>query len=261
MSFLSHCSNCANTLKRLALGGERCLLCSGPVLRDETCDPDMRHAMQAGLCPECAEQLVPRTTGYCPLCGECYADPTPEPYLCGVCREKGQPWDGVAFWGTYDGLLKQLMVGYKFSSSLGHGCLLQRLLSMAVHQDIVNVPDMIVPVPLHPKRLSWRGYNQSQELAEGIGRQAPKESPYRTVPVLPDALLRKRHTPPQSSLSGPERLVNLQGAFEVDHETVSGRSILLVDDVMTTGATLAECAGALKEAGAVRVELAVLVRA
>lgn len=116
-------------------------------------------------------------------------------------------------------------------------------------------PDAIVPVPLHRSRLYERGYNQSERLAAGIARVLE-------LPVLDEALGRTRSTASQTSLSRERRWRNLDGAFEVaDTAIVTDRSLLLVDDVLTTGATAGAAAQALKEEGAFQVDLATLAMA
>ena len=115
--------------------------------------------------------------------------------------------------------------------------------------------DAVVPVPLHPLRLKERGYNQSELLAEALARAIGRQ-------CIPDALVRKRDTEHQARLAGDERRKNLQGAFSADRpERVRGRMLLLVDDVATTGSTLAVCTEALVRAGAFRVVPFVFARA
>lgn len=99
----------------------------------------------------------------------------------------------------------------------------------------------IIPVPLHPKRLSMRGFNQSELLAEALSGRTG-------VPVQKDLLVRTIHTDPQAGLSGKERRNNLKGAFSC-RKALTGETVLLVDDVITTGSTLSACAEALKKSG------------
>jgi len=114
--------------------------------------------------------------------------------------------------------------------------------------------DLIIPVPLHPRRLRERGFNQSLLLARQVGKR-------RSIPLNFTALHRTRQTQPQTQLSGAERRKNVRGAFEVRQaEVVGGKRILLVDDVFTTGATVQECASVLGEAGASEVHVLTLAR-
>ncbi len=117
------------------------------------------------------------------------------------------------------------------------------LLEEAYGQWGIAVPDLIVPVPLHIKRLRQRGFNQAGVLAGELGRKIK-------TPVSVCALFRKNVTQPQTSLKRGERLKNVKGAFEIaDSGKVRGRRILLIDDVFTTGTTLSECARVLKKRG------------
>jgi Predicted amidophosphoribosyltransferases len=112
----------------------------------------------------------------------------------------------------------------------------------------------IVPVPLHPRRLLSRGFNQSRELARLL-------SVRRSLPIWQGALVRVRRTVPQMELAREARAENIKGAFAADSKRLSGKSVLLVDDIMTTGATLEECARAMLCAGARRVDVLALARA
>lgn len=115
-------------------------------------------------------------------------------------------------------------------------------------------PDVICPIPLHKKRLRWRGYNHAEELAKQLGQAF-------SLPVVADALIRIKHTAPQANLGREERLKNMKGVFEVRNpQKIAAKNILLVDDVYTTGATMEECARILKKAGAARVFGAAVAR-
>jgi ComF family protein len=121
---------------------------------------------------------------------------------------------------------------------------------------------LIVPVPLHPKRLRWRGFNQSLLLAHAL-RDTWRQSGLPVPPILATGLARIRETQPQMELTGVERRVNVAGAFTVPghaQHRIRGARVLLVDDVATTGATLRECAAALLAAGAERVDAMAVAR-
>lgn len=205
------------------------------------------------LCAACAGELAPRLGGFCPACGELHEAEHGPPHLCGACLHTPPPWQAFHFFGPYQGRLKALLLAYKFNAALQHQALLMDLAcrAHALHAD-GPAPDVLVPVPLHPRRLVWRGFNQSLELARGLAASLRR-------PLEPGVLTRVRPTVPQARLPRAERLGNLRGAFAVAPE-VAGRRVLLVDDVMTTGATLRECAAALGRAGA-EVEVLVIARA
>lgn len=115
-----------------------------------------------------------------------------------------------------------------------------------------NSPDFIMPIPLSPLRFIERGYNQAESLAIGISKAA-------SIPVLSEVLLRPKHTETQTKLSQKARWENMKSAFEVyNSEQIKGKSILLVDDILTTGATLAAASQCLLDAGAKRVDVATL---
>jgi ComF family protein len=131
-------------------------------------------------------------------------------------------------------------------------------LSIIAHINLLNKPiyppDIICPIPLHKRRLKWRGYNHAEELAKQLGQAF-------SLPVVADALIKRKHTTPQVSLDREERLRNMKGVFEVQNpQAIAAKNILLVDDVYTTGATMEECARVLKRAGATRVFGAVVAR-
>ncbi|MGE4554497.1 MAG: ComF family protein [Desulfovibrionaceae bacterium] len=227
---------------------------SGPDAAPSGPAPDAPAARPHGLCPACAAALAPRPGGFCPSCGAVVGLPGHAPEPCGECLTEPPPWTGFACHGAYRGLLRELILGFKFAEGLGRVRLLQDLAWAALLRAGLPAPDLLAPVPLHPRRLRWRGYNQSLELARGLALRLDR-------PAEPRALVRLRHTVPQSRLSAAERLVNLKGAFEADEGLVRGRAVLLVDDVSTTGSTLRECAEALNAAGAARVDVLVLARA
>lgn len=226
--------------------GARCAVC-GALLGGG-------YARDCLLCTECAKGLAPRTGGYCPGCAELFEDASAPVYLCGECRRRRPPWSGIGFVGPYRGVLKEMIHEFKFSGRFDRARVLQELLARAYFRHGLGFPDMLVPVPLHPARLRWRGFNQSLELARFLGRVLQ-------VPVVGEALVRQRNTVAQSTLTRSERLSNLKGAFDACPELCRGRNIVLVDDVMTTGSTLRTCAAALRRGGAGRVEILVLGRA
>ncbi len=115
--------------------------------------------------------------------------------------------------------------------------------------------DALVPVPLHPRRKRQRGFNQAGILSQELGE-------LRGIDVLKGSLVKKKNVPPQTFLAGSERRENVSGAFRVIHaEKVVGKSLLLVDDVFTTGATLTECCEVLKNAGAKEVRALTIAQA
>lgn len=158
--------------------------------------------------------------------------------------------------GVYEGALRKAIHHFKFnrrkelSSPLGY--LLIKYLNRHLNKTAV---DMVIPVPLHEKRLKERGFNQSELLCQEITR-------YYNYPTISGLLLRCRETHPQFELKRHERLKNVRGAFEVKGgRLLQGKSVLLVDDIYTTGFTISECTRALKQSGAQQVHILALSRA
>jgi ComF family protein len=152
--------------------------------------------------------------------------------------------------------LRKVVQKFKYGRKVSLGKPLGRLLARGCHEFLNECrPDIILPVPLHPKRLRWRGFNQSVLLARQVSRAY-------NVPMDPFILLRSRETPPQTQLTEEERRKNMGGAFALNPEkSVADKIVLLVDDVYTSGATVNECSRALKRAGAKAVYALTLARA
>ncbi len=176
---------------------------------------------------------------------------------CGACRDDASAFDGARSFGLYTGKLRRVVLRLKFAGDErlgGHlGELLAPIWDSLPRAGEFDSP-LIIPVPLHSSRRRERGFNQSELLAAGLVLALRKQKGGATPQVAKACLCRQRATPPQTGLSVAARRENLRGAFEVvKPQQVRGREIVLVDDVMTTGATLSACARALKRAGAARV--------
>lgn len=184
---------------------------------------------------------------------------------CGACREGEPAFDGARSFGLYGGKLRLVVLRLKFAGDERLGVRLGELLGPtwnSLPQLGEPLPRIIVPVPLHPARQRERGFNQSELLAAGLVRALERQSGGAAPRVAHECLRRKRATPPQTGLTVAARRENLRGAFEVvKPEEVRGRCVVLVDDVMTTGATLSACARALNRAGAAEVLGITLARA
>lgn len=168
---------------------------------------------------------------------------------CSGCLKGTAPFSKVISFGTYKDTLKEAITLFKF---LGIKRLSKPLGELLIKMDIPKA-DGIIPVPLEIYGLKERGFNQSLLIARSIARAL-------RIPVFQGVLYKKRRTLPQVGLSESERRTNLKGAFGVKGR-LDGKEILLVDDVMTTGATVRECASVLLRAGASRVTVVVLARA
>ena len=219
-------------IARLALAQD-CLLCAA-ASTDEM------------LCPACAADLPRLTEPCCPRC----ALPNATGETCGRCLNKPPHFDAARAAYRYDFPLDKLIQSFKYGHRLALGDYFGRELALlAATLDA----DLIVPLPLHDERLRQRGFNQALELARALARA-------RRLPIDATSCRRTRNTPAQAGLAWRERVKNLRDAFACSAD-LSGARIILVDDVMTTGASLDECARTLKLHGAAQVTALVLARA
>ncbi|KZC34712.1 competence protein ComF [Rhodanobacter sp. FW510-R12] len=214
----------------------RCLLCGAP------------GAAGADLCAECAAEL-PRNRSCCARCALPLAAPAA---LCGECQRRAPPWDAAWAPFRYGWPLDRLESRYKFSADLAAGRVLAQLWQREPCP--IRLPQLLLPVPLHHSRLRRRGYNQALELARSLARASG-------VPLRHDALLRRRSTTAQTELDALARRRNVHGAFALREGVALPAHVALLDDVMTTGATLAECARVLRRAGVQRIDVWALARA
>jgi ComF family protein len=175
--------------------------------------------------------------------------------LCGDCILKPPAFSGARSFGYYTGELGGLVRAFKFQNRRNLVELLGPFLVDTFHETWNRDDfDMILAVPLHPKRLRDRGYNQAGLLARSLSLRI-------RVPFNKGMLIRKRPTLPQTGLSDSRRAANVRNAFACENpERISGRRILLVDDVMTTGATVSSASRALVRSGALRVSVLTLAR-
>lgn len=206
------------------------------------------------FCPTCLASLVPPATARCTCCSVAFRTPVPGQHHCEACLRQPPAFSRVHVLGTYQGLLREAVHRFKYRD----GLLLQRPLGRLLAETVQHTrddhpPDLLLPVPLHPGRLRRRGYNQALQLAREVSRHC-------AIPLAPAGLRRVRDTTAQQALQARQRRSNLHQAFAVT-VPVENRRVLLIDDVMTTGATARECADALRLAGAAAVEVAVLGRA
>jgi ComF family protein len=177
--------------------------------------------------------------------------PLDEQGMCPLCRLGTRGFDAVYCFGAYDGTLRELIHLFKYSRMKPLATPLAKHLAAALPRD--QRFDVVVPMPLHWFRKWQRGFNQSELLARATSRRTG-------IPMI-DAVRRTRATATQAGLSNTARRANVSGAFRVKKQkSIEGRGVLLIDDVMTTGATASACARALKRAHAKSVSLLTLAR-
>ena len=177
--------------------------------------------------------------------------PLDESGRCRLCRTGVRGFDAAYCFGSYEGTLRELIHLFKYGRMKPLARTLAANLALALPRD--QRFDIVVPMPLHWRRQWQRGFNQSDLLARGIARRCG-------IPVA-NAVRRVRSTAAQAGLSNAERRKNVAGAFRVrSQRAIQGRRVLLIDDVMTTGATASACALALKRGGATSVTLLALAR-
>lgn len=215
-----------------------CVLCGLPSTRD--C-----------ICPPCREDL-PRAGHCCVQCGlplTAVGD-----HLCGRCLGRTPPFVHTIYPLQYLFPVDRLVQSFKFNRQLAAGRILARLMCERIAHQATAFPQALIPMPLHSLRLFQRGFNQAFELAAYIGHETG-------IPLMAGSLRRKRHTRAQSGLSGRQRRRNVRGAFCWRGWCPPPRHVALIDDVMTTGTTVGECARVLKKAGCKRVDVWVAARA
>jgi ComF family protein len=208
----------------------------------------------AALCPACIDTHG-RERPRCLRCGLGTGQPLAR---CGHCLQDPPPqWRTVCaldYLFPWDRLIGQFKFQRRLDLAAPLAALLERALPLELAPEGSNDRPLVVPVPLSEARLAVRGFNQAWELARRVARA-------RGLPTLPDALRRVLNTEAQAGLGRSERQRNLRNAFApAAHAALQGRDVALVDDVMTTGATAAECAAALLRGGARSVQLWVLAR-
>ncbi|MDX1519717.1 MAG: ComF family protein [Gammaproteobacteria bacterium] len=197
------------------------------------------------ICNGCFADL-PDVGQACPVC----ALPVLHGQVCANCLHAERiPFDRSISLYRYEYPANRLIIDLKFHGQLQLGCFLGHFLARKVVRQGVDRPDGLVPVPLHPARLAARGFNQSREIANRAAQELG-------VPVFNRACKRVRDTRPQHGLSAKVRTQNLKGVFLPDHDFCKAIShVAIVDDVVTTGATVTALAVALYRAGITRIDI------
>jgi len=218
------------------------------------------------ICSHCFKKIIILSEQVCPYCEK---NISPAGRICQDCKNKflknnkDYPLDLliVSTKYTQEGI-SRIIHYFKYNFIKDLGSPLAKIISQAIISNNISLPDLIIPVPLHPRRLRWRGFNQSEILAKKISQNL---TPGFQIQVLSNALVRKKYTAAQMKIKNyQERQKNVKNIFVLnsnfDLKNLKDKTILLIDDVSTTGATLFECARILKNCGAKKVYGAVIAR-
>jgi competence protein ComFC len=200
------------------------------------------------ICGACLASVGPDERPFCLHCGR-FFDTDEEPHACSSCLENRPAYSYHRSYGRYDGVLRDLLLVYKYRRVAVLGKILAGHIcrSPGSTEELWAGVDLVIPVPLHPRRRRERGFNQSELLARFLS------SP-RGVRISTKSLVKIENNPPQTSLEAASREGNVKGVYRVrKNEDFENRVVLVVDDVFTTGATLAECSRVLIGGGAAEV--------
>jgi ComF family protein len=210
-----------------------CIICSGYLSQQEKV-----------VCNVCWDNLEVLPSPFCPVCKNFLEQGN---LFCKICTER-KNLCAVRSLGIFDNYYQKMIHGFKYQQKMSLGQRLGKRLGEKLKDDkLTSGFDCIIPVPLHSTRKRERGFNQSEILAQEL-------SDLIHIPVLKKILKRTRNTKDQTKLTPEERIENVKGAFALkDPEKIEGKRIILVDDVITTGATLGECARVLSKAGADKI--------
>lgn len=234
---LAKVNNSSNLLHRW-LWPRNCLLCTAPLRTSQD------------LCLACAESL-PQPACACPCCAAKSGDPG---IPCGECQKRPPHYAFARAAFVYSSPIDRLIQHLKYHQRLELSRVLGGYLANAVTSSQDELPDVVVPVPLHPSRLRERGFNQSLEIARFVADT-------HRLPLDYQHARRIRPTAPQAELPRAQRRKNVHGAFEADEDAFAGKRVAIVDDVMTSGHTANALASTLLRSGAAEVRVWVVARA
>lgn len=235
------------------------------------CGAPLINISRLPVCEECLGAMRPIAGGLCSICGERLISPfafaaegqssDSGEALCGLCRRLEPPYVKATAYGSYDSGLRELIHLLKYNQVRPAANILGRMLVEAMEdlQPLFSASEiLVVPVPLHSRKLRQRGFNQSELIARAALKLKSSAVQFQLIPGL---LERQRETKSQIGLSRHQRRENIRGAFVVAKPLeVKGREVLVVDDVFTTGTTVSECARILRRAGATKVFVATVAR-
>jgi ComF family protein len=231
------------------------------------CNAPLANASRLPVCIDCSSKIMPLEGLRCDVCGQ--ALPEEYPFAngngsCGECSHEAPTYARAASFGAYENELREMVHLLKYKHVKPAADFLGALIAESA---TVLLPQMgeeilVVPVPLYKGKLRERGFNQAEMLAHATVSRLSKQTRGKKFELKTSALFRRRATESQVGMTREQRKTNLRGAFAVPRKNaVKGKEILLIDDVLTTGATVGECARVLRRAGATQVWVATAARA
>lgn len=203
------------------------------------------------ICKYCFLGLI-KNNHRCYQCASIFTTPNPTPQLCGDCIRQPPFFDNTYAPFIYCGVLRYLITTLKFNNHYKNARLIGYLLANYLSQT-AQLPEIIIPIPLHKKRLRERGFNQSTEIAKSLAS-------HLNIPVDNQSCIRIRNTPHQTHVSAKQRHHNIKNAFALT-QPIKAQHVAIIDDVMTTGATVNELAKVLKKSQVQRVDIWICARA
>jgi len=222
----------------------------------QVCEALLERAGEKVVCRGCLEKLRQADSPSCICCGR-FFEGVAEPHLCADCLEKRPPFTRHRSGTRYEGVAKDIILLYKYRGfAILSGSLADFLVrTLGREEDLWAGVETVVPVPLHRAKEKSRGFNQSLLLARRLAEK-------RSLPLLRGGLVKVRPTAAQTSLDARARETNLKGAFRIKGSPgIKGKTVLLVDDVYTTGSTIRECSLVLRRAGVKEVRAVTIARA
>lgn len=228
-------------------------------------DNAFRHIMSGYLCSSCIAEFTPVGTPKCTMCGEPFKSTTSGDHLCSSCINRKKYFLCARASAVYEGSVLKVIQAYKYSgrTMLAKPLGIMLYITFLRYYSAEDI-DTLLAVPLHERRLRNRGYNQALLMIKnwpGVATDNPALST-KKFSIETEALVRRKNTSTQTGLDRRQRVKNLKNAFRVEiPQRISGKKILLVDDVYTTGSTVEECARVLVKAGAETVYVLTLARA
>jgi ComF family protein len=231
------------------------------------CSSPLTNVSRLPVCTDCASKIMPLAGLRCPFCAQSLPEGYPNPHgdgRCGECAHEMPVYTRAVSFGAYENELREMVHLLKYKHVRPAADFLGALIAECACELAPQMSDdvMVVPVPLYKRKLRERGFNQAEMLAHATVSRLSKSLKDKKIEFKTSVLFRRRATESQVGMTREQRKTNLRGAFAVPRkDAVKGKEILLIDDVLTTGATVTECARVLRRAGAVKVWVATAARA